>query len=145
MSLRMTGRSTFIGSALLALTLSPGACARPMTAPLLSPAVPGVAIPRSAADAPPLIRAESLADDPAGGGSGPLGREIQADNRDCPEGGARGRDISVPSAQGAPSCAPTGAAPGSGETPPVPASSPEAGTVTPSGPSGASPFAPENR
>jgi hypothetical protein len=95
--------------------------------------------------APPLILAASLADDPAGGGSGPLGHEIQADNRDCPEGGTQGGDVSVPSAPGAMSCAPTGDGPGTGETPPVPAPGPEAGTVTPSGPSGASPFAPENR
>jgi hypothetical protein len=132
-------RPALIATAMLGVTLSTGACGQPLTSPPLSPAVPGG--PPPAVSASPLLQPVSLVDDPAGGGSGGLGREIEADNRDCPPEGA---DISVPSAQGGVSCAPTGAGPGTGEISAVPAAGPAAGKVTPSGPSGASPFSAEN-
>lgn len=136
-------RPAFIATAMLGLTLSTGACGQPLTSPPLSPPVPGV--PPPAVSASPLLEPVSLVDDPAGGGSGGLGRQIEADNRDCPPGGARGAEISVPSAPGGVSCAPTGAGPGTGGMSAVPAAGPAAGKVTPSGPSGASPFSAENR
>ncbi len=58
-----------------------------------------------------------------GGGSGDLGAAVQAGNRDCPPRGSPDREISVPSAPGALSCAPAGSGPATGYPPaPLPPS-----------------------
>ncbi len=53
-------------------------------------------------------------------GMGALGAAVQAGNRDCPPRGSPGREISVPSAPGALSCAPTGSGPATGYPPAPP-------------------------
>ncbi len=55
-------------------------------------------------------------------GMGALGAAVQAGNRDCPPRGSPGREISVPSAPGALSCAPTGSGPATGYPPTTPPS-----------------------
>jgi hypothetical protein len=61
--------------------------------------------------------AQSPPDRSSSAGMGELGAAVQAGNRDCPPRGAPGREISVPSAPGAESCAPTGAGPPIGQAP----------------------------
>lgn len=53
-------------------------------------------------------------------GMGRLGSEVQASNRDCLPRGSTRREVSVPSAPGAISCAPVGAGPATGYAPAVP-------------------------
>jgi len=50
-------------------------------------------------------------------GMGDLGSRVQAGNRDCPPRGSPRRELSVPSAPGAVTCAPTGAGPATGYPP----------------------------
>ncbi len=71
-----------------------------------------------------IVAAAASAGGVSSAGMGHLGGEIQADNRDCPPRGSLQRALSVPSAPGAASCAPTGAGPATGYPPALPLNAP---------------------
>jgi hypothetical protein len=72
-------------------------------------------------------------------GMGRLGSEVQASNRDCLPRGSTRREVSVPSAPGAISCAPVGSGPATGYAPAIPPKAGPTGQAPTTATSGSTP------